>query len=78
MESEGLIERTVVNNRPVEIDYSLTKKGNALKSLLVLLDSFSLKYNSQEVFKDENPKLLDKLLIKPCFLKYTIKKIIGG
>jgi len=58
MENAGLIERTVRDQRPVEIIYSLTKKGESLETLLAFLASFSLKYESNEVFKDKEPRTL--------------------
>jgi len=60
MEKEKLIERRVLNHRPIEVEYSLTKKGMALESLLSFLASFSMKYNSHEIFPDKKPKTLKK------------------
>ncbi len=60
MENEKLIERRVLNHRPIEVEYSLTKKGMALEPLLSFLASFSLKYNSHEIFPDKKPKTLKK------------------
>ena len=58
MEDEGLIERKVINNRPVSIEYFLTKKGKALEPMLSFLASFSMKYNSHYVFKDKEPRTI--------------------
>jgi len=58
MEDEGLIERKVINNRPVSIEYFLTKKGKALEPMLSFLASFSMKYNSYDVFKDKEPRTI--------------------
>jgi DNA-binding HxlR family transcriptional regulator len=34
LEAEGIVERTVYDDRPVVIEYKLTEKGHALKSVV--------------------------------------------
>src|SRR5260370_8490624 len=40
LEQEGIIERTVVPDTPVRVEYALTKKGRALPSALIALHDF--------------------------------------
>ncbi len=53
LEEYGLIDRKVTQQRPLQIEYSLTKKGNALNSVLAHLAEFSLQYEPEKIFKDK-------------------------
>ena len=44
MEKEGLITRVVISTKPVQIEYSLTKKGKIFEPILRLLGELSVKY----------------------------------
>ena len=52
MEEEGLINRAVISNRPVQTEYSITEKGKTLEPVLELLAEFSMKYEPKIIFKD--------------------------
>jgi len=56
LENFGLIKRTIVNNRPVQTEYSLTEKGMALESILAQIAAFSAKYEPKKVFEDGKPR----------------------
>jgi len=53
LEEYGLIDRKVTQQRPLQIEYSLTKKGNALNSILAHMAEFSLQYEPEKIFKDK-------------------------
>lgn len=52
MEKNGLIERVILDKRPVRIVYNLTEKGNATKPILEQMAIFSIKYCAKDIFKD--------------------------
>lgn len=56
MEEEGLINRAVIQNRPVQTAYSITEKGKTLEPVLELLAEFSMKYEPKIIFKDGKQK----------------------
>jgi len=56
LEEYGLIERNVTQSRPLHVEYSLTKKGNALNSILVHMAEFSALYEPEKIFKDKKPR----------------------
>ena len=56
MEKEGLITREVISTKPVQIEYSLTKKGKMFEPVLKLLGEFSVKYEPAVIFKDGKPR----------------------
>ncbi len=56
LEEYGLIDRKVSLQRPLQVEYSLTKKGNALESILAHMAEFSFQYESEKIFKDKKPR----------------------
>ena len=56
MEKEGLITRVVISTKPVQIEYSLTKKGKMFEPILRLLGELSVKYEPKVIFKDGKPR----------------------
>ena len=48
LEEEGLVERTVVPETPVRVEYSLTKKGRALAEPISAIANWAEKYIPQE------------------------------
>jgi DNA-binding HxlR family transcriptional regulator len=56
MEKEGLITREVNSTKPVQIEYSLTKKGEMFEPVLKLLGEFSVMYEPAVIFKDGKPR----------------------
>ncbi|MDA4117089.1 MAG: helix-turn-helix transcriptional regulator [Thaumarchaeota archaeon] len=55
LEDFGIIKRSVIPGRPVQIDYSLTEKGSNLLPLLFSAASYSLGNCPEVVFKDGKP-----------------------
>ena len=56
LEEFGLIERKVTQQRPLQVEYSLTKKGKALEPVLAVMAEFSLQYEPGEILKDKKPR----------------------
>jgi DNA-binding HxlR family transcriptional regulator len=56
MEKEGLITREVISTKPVQIEYSLTKKGEMFEPVLKLLGEFSVMYEPAVIFKNGKPR----------------------
>jgi len=56
LEGYGLIERNVTQQRPLQVEYSLTKKGNALDPILALMAEFSFQYEPEKIFRDKKPR----------------------
>jgi len=56
LEGYGLIERNVTQERPLQVEYTLTKKGNALNSILAHMAEFSFQYEPEKIFKDKKPR----------------------
>ncbi len=56
LEEYGLIERNVTQRRPLQVYYTLTKKGKALDSILAQMAEFSAQYEPEKVFKDKKPR----------------------
>ena len=52
LEGYGLVERKITKNRPLEVEYNLTKKGMALESILTEMVEFSKVFKSENTFKD--------------------------
>ena len=71
MEADGLIERKVYQDEiPVRIEYHLTEKGNRLRSILEQMAAFSMRYCSEDVFKDKKPRTLRQAFgIAPSIIK---------
>jgi len=62
LEGYGLIDRKVTQQRPLNVEYSLTKKGKALDPILSLMAEFSFQYEPEKIFKDKKPRH-----VKPYF-----------
>ena len=56
MEKEGLITRVVISTKLVQIEYSLTEKGETFEPILKLLGELSVKYEPAIIFKDGKPR----------------------
>jgi len=61
LEKYGLIDRKVTQKRPLQVEYSLTKKGKALNSILLHMAEFSALYEPEKIFKDKKPKTMKRL-----------------
>lgn len=64
MEKNGLIKRKIYPEIPIRIEYSLTEKGDALKSILMQMAAFSMKYCCDDVFKDGKPRTVEQVFGK--------------
>jgi DNA-binding HxlR family transcriptional regulator len=60
LEGYGLIDRKVTPGRPIQVEYTLTKKGNALNSVLCHIAEFSAQYEPEKIFKDKKPRNMIK------------------
>ncbi len=56
LEEYGLIDRKVTQQRPLQVEYSLTKKGKALDPILALMAEFSFQYEPKKIFRDKKPR----------------------
>jgi len=56
LEGYGLIKRKVTQQRPLHVEYSLTKKGKALDSILSLMAEFSFQYEPEKILRDKKPR----------------------
>ena len=65
MEKNGIIERSIFPGTPVRIEYTITKKGIALKPVLDQMAAFSMQYCAKEVFKDGKPRTYKQVFEKP-------------
>ena len=52
LEETGVIQRTVYNEVPIRIEYTLTKKGKDLQGIIDQMATFSMKHYPKTVFKD--------------------------
>ncbi len=56
LEGYGLIDRNVTQQRPLQVEYLLTKKGKALDSILAVMAEFSFQYEPEKIFRDKKPR----------------------
>ena len=56
LEAEGIIERTVVPDTPVRVEYALTKKGRALVSAIDAITDWAHKWIPAEAAADKKPR----------------------
>ena len=61
MEKNGLIDRKIYHETPIRIEYYLTEKGKALKSILDQMAMFSLQFCAKDVFKDGKPRVYEDI-----------------
>jgi DNA-binding HxlR family transcriptional regulator len=64
MEKSGLVKRKVYPDTPIRIEYTITEKGEALKSIIMQMAAFSMKYCSCDVFKDGKPRTVEQVFGK--------------
>jgi DNA-binding HxlR family transcriptional regulator len=48
LEQEGVVERTVIPDTPVRVEYALTKKGRALAPVMEAIGQWAHKWSSAE------------------------------
>lgn len=61
MEKNGLISRKIYHETPIRIEYFLTEKGSALKSILDQMATFSVQFCPKDVFKDGKPRKYEEI-----------------
>jgi DNA-binding HxlR family transcriptional regulator len=61
MEKNGLISRKIYHETPIRIEYFLTDKGSALKSILDQMATFSVQFCPKDVFKDGKPRKYEEI-----------------
>ena len=57
LEAEGIVERTVIPDTPVRVEYSLTKKGKALTVAFDAIAEWAHKWPSEEPAPKRAPRL---------------------
>jgi DNA-binding HxlR family transcriptional regulator len=62
MEKNGLIHRKIYHETPIRIEYYLTEKGKALKSILDQMAAFSTQYCANDIYKDGKPRTLKQVV----------------
>jgi DNA-binding HxlR family transcriptional regulator len=58
MEKNSLIQRKIYHEIPIRIEYYLTEKGKALKSIPDQMAAFSVQYCAKDIFEDGKPRTL--------------------
>jgi DNA-binding HxlR family transcriptional regulator len=61
MEKNDLIYRKIYHETPVRIEYFLTEKGIALKSVLDQMAKFSVQFCPKDVFRDGKPRKYEEI-----------------
>jgi DNA-binding HxlR family transcriptional regulator len=56
LEDEGIIERTVVPETPIRVEYALTKKGRALASAINAITEWAHKWVPVELPADKGQR----------------------
>jgi DNA-binding HxlR family transcriptional regulator len=56
LEAEGIIERTVVPDTPVRVEYALTRKGRALMSAIDAITDWAHKWIPAEAAVERKPR----------------------
>ena len=56
LEKLGIINRRIVSEYPIRVEYELTDLGKAFEPVLLAAGSFSMRYMPESVFKDRKPR----------------------
>ncbi|MBD0832113.1 winged helix-turn-helix transcriptional regulator [Aestuariibaculum sediminum] len=57
LEMNKMIERTILNTKPVGVEYSLTELGNSLKSVIDILADWGIAYREERKILEEQVEL---------------------
>ena len=68
LEDAKIIERTVYDETPIRIEYTLTKKGEDLQGIIDQMAAFSMKHYPKEIFKDGKKRNYKQVFKKPVDL----------
>ncbi len=70
----ALIKRTIYDEVPLRIEYTLTKKGKDLQGIIDQMAAFSMKHYPKTVFKDGKQRSYKQVFKKPItVLKLNLK-----
>jgi len=58
LERDGIIEKKIIRNSPIEIEYHPTKKGKGVEPILVAMANFSATFDAKKIWKDEKSKTI--------------------
>jgi DNA-binding HxlR family transcriptional regulator len=61
MEKEGLINRVVISDRPLQTEYYVTEKCRMMEPVLEFIAEFSLKYKPGVILEDGKQRDMDGL-----------------
>ncbi len=56
LEKFGVVERRIVSEYPIKVEYELSDLGKAFEPVLLAAGSFSMRYMPEVVFKDGKPR----------------------
>lgn len=65
LEETGIIQRTVYDEIPIKIEYTLTKKGKDIQGIIDQMATFSMKHYPKTVFKDGKKRNYKQVFKKP-------------
>jgi DNA-binding HxlR family transcriptional regulator len=65
LENTKLVDRTVYDETPIRIEYTLTKKGKDLQGIIDQMAAFSMKHYPKTVFKDGKKRNYKQVFKKP-------------
>ena len=65
LEEADLIQRTVYDESPIRIEYTLTQKGKDLQGIIDQMAAFSMKHYPKTVFKDGKRRNYKQVFKKP-------------
>ena len=74
LQESGLIKKSVVSTTPVNIEYSLTRKGKALNRILFQLAEFSLTNYPKEVYYNKSKSVEADILSLKKYFKVDLKQ----
>lgn len=64
LEEANLIDRTVYNEIPIRIEYTLTEKGKDVQGIIAQMAAFSMKHYPKTVFKDGKRRRFEQVFKK--------------
>lgn len=57
MENNGLIEKKIINSKPISTEYHLTENGKSLNRVIYELAVFALKESVDEEYANESTRM---------------------
>jgi DNA-binding HxlR family transcriptional regulator len=65
LEKDGIIQKTMDENFPTVVRWTLTEKGEDTMPILMRLMAFGSKWYAKDVFEDKAPRSLNEIFTKP-------------